>query len=85
MIKSEYTTTMSAIRNRMDRGHFDTVKVQVAVDNGDSFGYDYMFGEVNRFDQIDDTSGTIHVTEKEYDSGTVNLFIVTEGETPSYH
>nr|ADE29203.1 hypothetical protein [uncultured virus] len=85
MIKREYTTTMSAIRNRMERGHFDSVKVQVAIKNANSYGYDYIFGEVNRWDQIDDTSGTIRVTEKEYDSGTVNLFIVTEGEIPSYH
>jgi hypothetical protein len=69
----------------MDRGHFSTVKLQVAIGNGDSFGFDYMFGEVDRADQIDDTSGSVHVTEKEYDSGNVNLFIITEGDFPSYH
>lgn len=85
MIKRKYTTTMSAIRNRMKRGHFDTVKVQVAVGNGDSSDYDHMIGEVNRYDQIDDGSRSVHVTEREYDSGTVNIFIVTEGKIPSYH
>jgi len=83
MYRQNYTTTASAIRNRFS--DFERVRLHVGSRQGDqTFGADFLMGEITDPEDIPDTDVSLSVEEFNYNDMPNTLYINVQGKIPEW-